>query len=82
MKTDRVISKIEEENKGLRKCRYCGGEAKVYIRQDRNFKGDKGYVATVRCDSNCASVFAFGKDEKSADIMARNYWNRGVLDAQ
>lgn len=81
MKTDKVTSKISEENKELRKCRYCGGKARVYIRQDRNYKGEQGYIATVNCESNCGSVFAFGKDEKSADVMARNYWNRGILDA-
>lgn len=82
MKTDRVIDENEKELETLRKCRYCGSEAMVYIRVDRNYKGEKSFIATVKCKGCYASVFAFGKDERSADVMARSYWNRGILDRE
>lgn len=50
MKTPEVIDKIEKSlPQKLRICRYCGQEAREYVRADRNFIGDKGFIATVKC---------------------------------
>ena len=82
MKTPEVIDKIEKSlPQKLRICRYCGQEAWEYVRADRNFIGDKGFIATVKCTGCGASVFAFGSDIRSALIMARSYWEKGVCDA-
>ena len=52
-----------------------------YVRADVNFDGASGFVATVRCTGCGISVFAFGSDIRSALIMARSYWEKGVCDA-
>lgn len=81
MKTQRVIDQIEKTLPDtMRRCRYCGSAASVYIRADKNYRGDEGFVATVRCSGCFASVFAFGSDEKSAEIKARSCWERGIYD--
>lgn len=82
MKTPEAIDKIEKSlPQKLRICRYCGQEAREYVRADRNFIGDKGFIATVKCTGCGASVFAFGKDIRSALVMAKSYWEKGVCDA-
>ena len=76
---------IEEAEKALptvlRRCRYCGEEARLFIRPDRNYKGDKGFSGTMMCRGCGVSVMAFGQDEHSAAVLAQSYWQRGVLDA-
>lgn len=82
MKSAAVIDRIETTLPAkLRRCRYCREEPREYVRQDVNFRGEKGFVATVKCTGCGASVFAFGKDIRSALVMARSYWEKGVLDA-
>lgn len=81
MKSPEVIDKIEKTlPQTLRKCRYCGESAKEYVRADRNYEGTMGFIAMVRCSGCMASVFAFGLDERSALVMAKSYWERGICD--
>ena len=90
MKSPEVIDKIEKTlPKQPRRCHYCGHEPREYVRadvnfdgaRDVNFDGARGFVATVRCTGCGISVFAFGSDIRSALIMARSYWEKGVCDA-
>lgn len=81
MKSKAVIDKIEKTLPvKLRPCRYCRGEPREYIREDVNYRGEKGYFATVRCSSCGISVEAFAVDKRSASVMARSYYQKGVLD--
>lgn len=81
MKSKAVIGKIEKTLPvKLRPCRYCRGEPKEHIREDVNYRGDKGYFATVRCTSCGISVEAFADDKHSASVMARSYWEKGICD--
>lgn len=81
MKSPAVIDEIEKTlPKQPRRCHYCGQEAREYVRADSNFSGDKGFVATIRCTGCGISVFAFGLDIRSALVMAKSYWERGVCD--
>lgn len=81
MKSKAVIDKIEKTLPvKLRPCRYCRGEPEEHIREDVNYRGDKGYFATVRCTSCGISVEAFAADKRSASVMARSYYQKGVLD--
>ena len=82
MKSAAVIDKIEGTlPEKSRACRYCGGKAALYLRADKNFNGTKnGFVATMRCQGCGAAVMAFGIDRRSAAVMCRSYWERGVLD--
>lgn len=83
MKSPEVIDKIEKSlPEKLRPCRYCGSEAREYVRDGRNFRGDEGFVATVRCKGCNTSVMAFGQSERSALVMAKSYWCRGICDAE
>ena len=82
MKSPEVIDRIEKSlPQTLRKCRYCGEGARDYVRADRNFRGEEGFICTVRYSGCGSSVFAFGYDERAARIMARSYWERGICDA-
>ena len=82
MKSKRVIDEIEKAlPEKLRRCRYCKEQPREYVRQDVNFRGDRGYAATVKCTGCGASVFAFGFDIRSALVMAKSYWEKGVFDA-
>ena len=82
MKNSEDIDRIEKSlPETLRKCRYCGERPDVYIRADRNYAGTKGFISTVRCPGCYVSVFAFGLDRRSAEIMSKCYWEKGVLDA-
>ena len=82
MKSAAVIDRIEQTlPQKLRACRYCKQDAREYVRQDVNFKGEQGFIATVKCTGCGASVFAFGLDIHSALVMAKSYWEKGVLDA-
>lgn len=81
MKSEKVINEIEKTlPQKLRICRYCGQEAREYVRADRNFIGDKGFIATVKCTGCGASVSAFGKDIRSALVMAKSYWCKGICE--
>lgn len=81
MKSPEVINKIEKTlPKQPRRCHYCGHDPREYVRADVNFDGANGFVATVRCTGCGISVFAFGPDIRSALIMARSYWEKGVCD--
>ena len=81
MKSPEVIDKIEKAlPEVLRNCRYCEGLPVLHVRKDRNSDGEKGYIATVRCKCCGVSVFAFGTDERSAKVMARHYWQKGIAD--
>ena len=81
MKSPEVIDRIEKTlPETLRKCRYCGERPEVYSRGDRNYDGAEGFVSTVRCSGCGACVFAFGLDRRSAEIMSRCYWERGICD--
>lgn len=82
MKTPEVIDKIEKSlPEKFRLCRYCGSEAREFVRADRNFRGDEGFIATVKCTGCGVSVFAFGPDIRSALVMAKSYWEKGIYDA-
>lgn len=82
MKSPEVIDKIEKTlPKQPRRCHYCGHEPREYVRADVNFDGASGFVATMRCTGCGISVFAFGSDIRSALIMAKSYWEKGVCDA-
>lgn len=82
MKSAEIIDRIEKTlPQKLRRCRYCGENAREYVRADRNFRGEEGFICTVRCPDCGSSVFAFGYDERAARIMARSYWERGICDA-
>ena len=82
MKDPKVIDKIERElPEKPRTCRYCCGTPALYLRADKNFNGTKqGFMATMRCSGCGAAVMAFGIDRRSAAVMCRSYWERGVLD--
>lgn len=82
MKTARVIDEIEKElPETLRRCRYCGGVPEIYVRADRNFRGEEGVVGTIKCTGCFVSVSSFERDERSAIVMAKSWWQRGILDA-
>lgn len=82
MKSEKVINEIEKTlPQKLRVCRYCGAEAKVRVSTGRNFNGDMGFVGTVKCTGCYISVSAFGEDARSASVMARSYWERGIYEA-
>lgn len=77
---DRIEAELPEKP---RACRYCSGEPALYLRADKNFSGTRQwYTATMRCQECGASVMAFGIDRRSAAVMCRSYWERGVLDAE
>lgn len=82
VKSAKVIDEIEKTlPEKLRPCRYCGGEAEEYIREDRNSKYEKGFVSKIKCAGCGRSVEYFALDRRSASVMARNYYQKGVYDA-
>ena len=82
VKSKTVISEIEKSMPvKLRSCRYCRGEPELTVREDVNYKGDKGYIAKVRCKSCGISVEAFAEDKRTASVMVRSYYQRGIFDA-
>ena len=82
MKSKAVIGEIEKTlPEKLRPCRYCRGEPELTVREDVNYKGDKGYIAKVRCKSCGISVEAFAEDKRTASVMVRSYYQRGIFDA-
>lgn len=82
MKSTKVIDEIEKTlPEKLRPCRYCGGEAKEHIREDLNSRGEKGFVSKIKCTVCGRSVEYFALDRRSASVMARNYYQKGVYDA-
>lgn len=81
MKSPAVIDAIEKKLPSeLRRCRYCGGKAKEYAFADRNYRGERCFVGKVRCNECGVSVEAFGYDIRSALVMAKSYWCRGIYD--
>ena len=81
VKSAKVIDEIEKAlPEKLRPCRYCGGEAKEYIREDRNSKYEKGFVSKIKCAGCGRSVEYFALDRRSASVMARHYYGRGIYD--
>ena len=81
MKSPDVIDEIEKKlPPEMRRCRYCGGTAREYAYPDRNYKGDYGFVGKVRCTECGGSVEAFGYDIRSALVIAKSYWCRGICD--
>ena len=81
MKKQEVIDKFEKEFSGeLRKCRYCGSGASQNTIEDINFSGHKGWKSTIRCNGCLVSVAGFGDSKKEAEVMARSYWQRGILE--
>ena len=82
MKSKTVISEIEKSLPvKLRPCRYCRGEPELTVREDVNYKGDKGFIAKVKCKSCGISVEAFAEDKRTASVMVRSYYQRGIFDA-
>ena len=81
VKSPEVIDKIEKSlPEKLRHCRYCGGQAREYVNGGRSFKGDEGFVGTVKCTDCGTSVTAFGRDVREALVMAKWYWCRGIYE--
>lgn len=81
MKSAKVIDMIEKTLPDkLRPCRYCGGEAEEHIREDRNSKGERGFVSKIKCTVCGRSVEYFAPDRRSASVMARHYYLRGIYD--
>ena len=82
MKSKAVIGEIEKTlPEKLRPCRYCRGEPELTVREDVNYKGDKGFIAKVRCTGCGISVEAFAEDKRTASVMVRSYYQRGIFDA-
>lgn len=82
VKSAKVIDEIEKTlPEKLRPCRYCGGEVEEHIREDRNSKGERGFVSKIKCAGCGRSVEYFALDRRSASVMARNYYQKGVYDA-
>lgn len=82
MKTAKAIEELEKELPTvLRRCRYCGGEGKLLLHADRNFRGESGFSGTMWCHGCGVSVMAFGRTEHDAAVLAQSYWQRGILDA-
>lgn len=82
VKSKAVISEIEKSLPvKLRPCRYCRGEPELTVREDVNYKGDKGFIAKVKCKSCGISVETFAADKHTASVMVRSYYQRGVFDA-
>lgn len=82
MRSEETIRKMIDEYTGeLKKCRYCGGTPAQHTREDINVIGIKGFVSTIRCPNCLVSVSAFGGYPKSAEIQAKSYWQRGILDS-
>ena len=82
MKTEQVINQVEKELPDkLRLCRYCGGTPEVYVKEDFNYLGKRGYMGKVVCKRCKVSVFAFEATERGASVMTRSYWQRGIIDS-
>ena len=82
MKSKAVIGEIEKSLPvKLRPCRYCRGEPELTVREDVNYRGDRGYIAKVKCKSCGISVETFSVDRHTASVMARSYYQRGIFDA-
>jgi hypothetical protein len=69
------------ENRDLKPCPFCGGEAELYSmkRDKRKRLGIYFMIAEIRCCGvlGCtARVSQAGVDEKSAFVNAATIWNR------
>lgn len=81
MKSKNVVDRIEKSLPiKLKPCRYCMGEPELIIREDVNYRGEKGYVAKVKCKSCGISVETFSTDKRTASVMVRSYYQKGIFD--
>lgn len=60
----------------LEPCKYCGGEAVIFVTDGRNFEGAPGFVATSKCRRCLMSTTAFSSDRKYAIRIVTDRWNR------
>lgn len=66
----------EAKKTELEPCKYCGGEAVIFVTDGRNFEGAPGFVATAKCRRCLMSTTAFSADKKYALRIVADRWNR------